>query len=632
MKNNKGFTLMEILAVVIILGVIASVSFPIVKNTINNNRKKSFEASLDGMVRSVELYITNDAITRDITFDYNDDNIKNQNSAFVSGEISYVDGVITLTNLSNGEYCASGTKGNYVVAEGACPQQEGSGTEASDPTTDTGYVPTPTSESCFDFDSATGTITGYKYSDSSCPTDSVVIPETIGGITIKYIGENAFIKGVRNVDYVLTSTNSKYKKDIIENMENPGYISIYNNTSTATKKCYYNSGSSYDEKPINYIIDSSTNYEYCDISTVPGYYYYEGIKNINFSLAKSLISIGDYSFYDSLLSSVTFGQLENLTSIGNSSFGYSNISKTIDLSNLTKLDSIGNYSFGYNNIPNVLFPISIKTINNYAFFENNIEAVDFSNTQILSIGDNAFGGNNIISMKLNTKITSIGNYAFQGNSITSVVIPNSLTSLGYYAFSNNMINNLSIGNGLKIIPLNGFDTNLLESVTIPATVTSVYPFAFARNRIASIDILSSDTILLGGIFNDNKMPADKCFIFSRAVTKTLVSYACEINKDIVVPSNTVIINDYAFSELYATSITIPNSVTTIGSYAFDNALKDNNAVVSIGTGIKTLSDTAFYCYSSSKCAYTININKTTNSIADSPWGNSYATVNWTGSN
>lgn|SRR5574344_409049 len=120
MKNNKGFTLIEVLAVVIILGVLASISFPIVKNIINENRKKTFESSLDGIVRSVELYVTNSGITSNRTFSYDDINIKKEHDKFVSGEISYVNGQITLNNFSDGEYCASGTKGNYTIIEGAC--------------------------------------------------------------------------------------------------------------------------------------------------------------------------------------------------------------------------------------------------------------------------------------------------------------------------------------------------------------------------------------------------------------------------------------------------------------------------------------------------------------------------------
>ena len=38
MKNNKGFTLVELLAVIVIMGILMMVSIPSVKGTIDNSR------------------------------------------------------------------------------------------------------------------------------------------------------------------------------------------------------------------------------------------------------------------------------------------------------------------------------------------------------------------------------------------------------------------------------------------------------------------------------------------------------------------------------------------------------------------------------------------------------------------
>lgn len=118
--KNKGFTLIEVLAVVIVLGVLASVSFPIIKNTISANRKKAFEESLNGVVRSIELYVTNNGITNDETFSYNDESINKEHDKFISGEVIYHEGIITINDFSDGEYCGTGTKGNYVITDGNC--------------------------------------------------------------------------------------------------------------------------------------------------------------------------------------------------------------------------------------------------------------------------------------------------------------------------------------------------------------------------------------------------------------------------------------------------------------------------------------------------------------------------------
>ena len=46
---------------------------------------------------------------------------------------------------------------------------------------------------CCDFDKSTGTIVRYDVNNTGCLTD-VVIPDEIDGVTVKYIGYNAFFK------------------------------------------------------------------------------------------------------------------------------------------------------------------------------------------------------------------------------------------------------------------------------------------------------------------------------------------------------------------------------------------------------------------------------------------------------
>ncbi len=56
MKINKGFTLMELLAVIIVLAIIALVATPIVTNTITNVKRSSAMESVNNLINSAELY------------------------------------------------------------------------------------------------------------------------------------------------------------------------------------------------------------------------------------------------------------------------------------------------------------------------------------------------------------------------------------------------------------------------------------------------------------------------------------------------------------------------------------------------------------------------------------------------
>ena len=62
MKKN-GFTLVELVAILVIIGVLAMVSVPIVLHYLNDGKKNAFADSVDGIVRAVEL----DSAKKDFT-------------------------------------------------------------------------------------------------------------------------------------------------------------------------------------------------------------------------------------------------------------------------------------------------------------------------------------------------------------------------------------------------------------------------------------------------------------------------------------------------------------------------------------------------------------------------------------
>ncbi len=54
--KKKGFTLVELLAVIIILGVIALITFPIVDNSIKNSKQAALEQTIDSILESARNY------------------------------------------------------------------------------------------------------------------------------------------------------------------------------------------------------------------------------------------------------------------------------------------------------------------------------------------------------------------------------------------------------------------------------------------------------------------------------------------------------------------------------------------------------------------------------------------------
>lgn len=52
--NKKGFTLVELLAVILILGVIATITSPILIGLIDDSRESAFKSSLTGVKKAIE--------------------------------------------------------------------------------------------------------------------------------------------------------------------------------------------------------------------------------------------------------------------------------------------------------------------------------------------------------------------------------------------------------------------------------------------------------------------------------------------------------------------------------------------------------------------------------------------------
>ncbi len=53
--NNKGFSAIELLAIIIILTIIALISIPIVLNTVNNEKKMNNRKSVDAYGENIEV-------------------------------------------------------------------------------------------------------------------------------------------------------------------------------------------------------------------------------------------------------------------------------------------------------------------------------------------------------------------------------------------------------------------------------------------------------------------------------------------------------------------------------------------------------------------------------------------------
>ena len=106
----------------------------------------------------------------------------------------------------------------------------------------------------------------------------------------------------------------------------------------------------------------------------------------------------------------------------------------------------------FNKIVNVIIPGSINdkkvvAIGGFAFDSKQLISVVIPNT-VTSIGNSAFSHNKLTTVTIPNSVISIGEGAFWGNQLTSVTIPNSVKNIGDYAFGKG---NSSNPNLIKII-------------------------------------------------------------------------------------------------------------------------------------------------------------------------------------
>lgn len=127
--KRKGFTLVELIAVIVVVAVIALIAVPLVMNQIENTKKEAYKTSVQSVFDALSTYLAHNTEIDDIPSSgilIPGDEIYTQldlkNADFITGGkiIRDENGVMVAQNISNGTYCASGSKNDLQVTKGGC--------------------------------------------------------------------------------------------------------------------------------------------------------------------------------------------------------------------------------------------------------------------------------------------------------------------------------------------------------------------------------------------------------------------------------------------------------------------------------------------------------------------------------
>ena len=243
--------------------------------------------------------------------------------------------------------------------------------------------------------------------------------------------------------------------------------------------------------------------------------------------------------------------------------------------------SIGDYAFYYcTNLMSVTIHEGVTTIGDYAFSRCRNLASFIIPESVTSIGDYAFYYcTSLMSVTIHEGVTAIGDYAFSDcTSLMSVTIPEGVTAIGDYAFSccRNLTSFIipesvtSIGNCAFL------DCSSITSINIPKNVTSIG--AYALNSCTALEEIYFNATELnefaGWIFaNAGKAKNGTKVVIGKNVTK-IPSWLFHMTPKItsVEFENGSVCKSIEHSAFNGcanlTSITIPESVTSIANNAF----------------------------------------------------------------
>lgn len=373
---KKGFTLVEMLGVFMLLAIIGVIAIPSIMKLRDEYEYDTFKESAKGVLTAAETFhAENDSENFPVGGLRIDDtrlNIKNKDQ-FEDGLIIYDENTqkFELQLLTNGNYCASGSKDNLVITEGNCE----------------------TDVACFEFEN--NTITKYNFDNEACPK-VVKIPETINGNHVKAIGPYAFVE----------IKEGKYCSS--DNFANKTYRD-YSYNESSNEICIFESiieGNIYDSNLQTVIFPKTL--ETIERNAFMG----SNIKLLNLKKATKLSSIGNAAFLGTLnLKNVYVPENSTaLTTIGNYAFNSSSI-EFIDLSKLPNLTTIGDNAFSNTLLTKIDLSnaTNLLTIGPYAFYKIQSDSIE------LNLGDKDNVQSLGISSFCETNYKMLGTYSFSSS-------------------------------------------------------------------------------------------------------------------------------------------------------------------------------------------------------------------------
>jgi hypothetical protein len=288
----------------------------------------------------------------------------------------------------------------------------------------------------------------------------------------------------------------------------------------------------------------------------------------------------------------------------NAQFTYTTTSGTITITGDTNIPVNGVVV-----IPDTINGLPVVEIGAYAFDGANLTSVTIPDS-VITIDNFGFGGcAYLANVTIGNKVTGINSFAFSDcSSLTSVTIPDSVTYIALFAFENcHSLTNVIIGNSVNNVgqACFGGDTSL-KSVTFGTSFASIQYTAFEDcTSLTSLYFKGNAPVYGSDVFYEANTPTvyylpgttgwGTNFDGLTTAQWILFSYGTNIagititgytgwGGAAIIPGTinglpVTQIGGAAFDGANVTSVTIPNSVTNIGDFAFENCHSLTNMII-----------------------------------------------------
>ncbi len=319
-----------------------------------------------------------------------------------------------------------------------------------------------------------------------------------------------------------------------------------------------------------------------NVTTIPENMF-EGLTRLSsVTMGYGISKIGDYAFNGcSALTSATISY--SVMTIGEAAFKGTRL-ETVTFEYGSTCVTIGDYAFAdCESLTEIEIPETVVEIGKYAFSGcSELQTINIP-SMLYEIEEGVFSGCSALNnVTIPEGVTSIGDFAFQNcTSLTSITIPDSVTSIGDYAFDGCLnVSSVTIGEGVTSIGTRAFaELSMLTQINF--------------NAINCADFTQSTKAFYSASFNMGVYNLDIGAKVTR-IPAYFTSGAPDLyNLSFAQGSVLTEVGNHAFAYTYLINVSLPDTVVTIGDYAFNGCYNFNNYTLAIGPNVETIGDYAF---------------------------------------